>query len=57
MVKNLPSMPETQIQSLDQVDPLEKEMATYSSLLTWRISWTEEPGGLQLKVAELDTTE
>ena len=57
MVKNLPAMPETQIQSLDQVDPLEKEMATYSSLLTWRISWTEEPGGLQLKVAELDTTE
>ena len=57
MVKNLPAMPKTQIRSLDQVDPLEKEMATYSSILTWRIPWTEEPGGLQLKVAELDTTE
>ena len=60
MVKNLPAMPETQIPYLDQEDPLEKEMATYSSILTWRIPWTEEPGGLQscrVKVAESDTTE
>ena len=57
MVKNLPAMPETQIPYLDQEDPLEKEMATYSSILTWRIPWTEDPGGLQLKLAESDTTE
>ena len=44
-VKNLP--PETQVQSLDQKDPLEKGMATYSGILTWRIPWIEEPGGLQ----------
>ena len=37
----------TQVQSLDQEDPLEKEMATHSSILAWKISWTEEPGGLQ----------
>ena len=47
MVKNLPAKQETQVQSLDQKDPLEKEMATYSSILTWEIPWTEEPGGLQ----------
>ena len=46
MVKNLPAMQETQVQSLDQEDPLEKGMATYSSILTWRIPWTEEPDGL-----------
>ena len=46
-VKNLPAMQETQIQSLDQEDPLEKGMATHSSILAWRIPWTEEPGGLQ----------
>ena len=40
-------MPETQVQSLGQEDPLEKEMATYSSILAWEIPWTEEPGGLQ----------
>ena len=57
MVKNLPAMPETQIPYLDQEDPLEKEMAPYSSILTWRIPWTEDPGGLQLKLAESDTTE
>ena len=45
-VKNLPVMQETQIQSLGQKDPLEKEMATHSSILAWRIPWTEEPGGL-----------
>ena len=41
-------MRETQVQSLGQEDPLEKEMATHSSILAWRIPWTEEPGGLQL---------
>ena len=47
MVKNLPAMQETQVQSLGQEDPLEKEIATYSSILAWTIPWTEEPGGLQ----------
>ena len=46
MVKNLPALQETRVQSLDQEDPLEKGMATRSSILAWRISWTEEPGGL-----------
>ena len=46
MVKNLPAMQETQVQSLDREDPLEKEMATQSSILDWRIQWIEEPGGL-----------
>ena len=45
-VKNLPTMPETQIWSLGREDPLEKRMATHSSILAWRIPWTEEPGGL-----------
>ena len=43
-VKNLSAMQETQVQSLGQEDPLEKEMATHSSILTWEIPWTEEPG-------------
>ena len=47
VVKNLPVMHGMWIQSLDQEDPVEKEMATPSSILAWRISWTEEPGGLQ----------
>ena len=47
MVKNLPAMKETWIQSLGWEDPLEEGMATYSSILVWRIQWTEEPGGLQ----------
>ena len=47
MVKNLPAIQETWIQSLSQEDPLEKEMATHSSILAWRIPWTEEPGRLQ----------
>ena len=47
MVKSLPAMQETWVWSLGQVDPLEKGMATFSSILTWRIPWTEEPGGLQ----------
>ena len=47
MVKNMPAMQETQVQSLGQEDPLEKGMATHSSILDWRIPWTEEPGGVQ----------
>ena len=47
LVKNLPAMQETQVQSLGQKDPLEKEMATHSTILAWRIPWTEEPGRLQ----------
>ena len=46
MIKNLPVMQETWVQSLDQEDPLEKGMATHSSILTWRIPWTEEPDAL-----------
>ena len=49
-VKNLPTLketPETQVQPLGQEDPLEEGMATHSSILAWRIPWTEEPGGLQ----------
>ena len=47
MVKRLPALWETWVQSLGQEDPLEKEMATHSSILAWRIPWKEEPGGLQ----------
>ena len=47
MVKNLPAMQETWVQSLGQEDSLEEGMATHSSILAWKISWTEEPGGLQ----------
>ena len=47
MVKNLPAMKETWVQFLGQEDILEKEMATHSSILAWRIPWTKEPGGLQ----------
>ena len=47
MVKSLPPVQETQVQSLDWEDPLEKGTATHSSILAWRISLTEEPGGLQ----------
>ena len=46
-VKNLPAMQEIQVQTLGQEDPLEKEMAIHSSILAWRMPWTEEPGGLQ----------
>ena len=46
-VKNLPAVWETWVGSRDQEDPLEKEMATHSSILAWNISWTQEPGGLQ----------
>ena len=47
-VKNLSAIKETRVWSLDQADALEKEMATHSSILAWEISWTEEPGRLQL---------
>ena len=47
VVKYLPAMQETQVQFLGQDDPLQKGMATHSSILAWRIPWTEEPGGLQ----------
>ena len=47
MIKNLPAMQETGVQSLGQEDPLEKEMATHSSILAWEIPWTDKPGGLQ----------
>ena len=47
MVKNLPVMQEAWVQSLGWEDPLENSMATHSSIVAWRIPWTEEPGGLQ----------
>ena len=47
MVKNLPAVQETQVQSLGMEDPLEKEMAIHSSTIAWKIPWTEEPGRLQ----------
>ena len=47
MVKNLPAKQETQVESLGQENPLENGMATHSSILAWRIPWTEEPGRLQ----------
>ena len=53
MVKSLPAVLETWVQSLGREDPLEKEMATHSSILAWKIPWTEEPGGHK----KLDTTE
>ena len=49
MVKNLPEMWETWVGSLGQEDPLEKGMATHSSILAWRIPWREDPGGVQSK--------
>ena len=50
MVKRQPTMPETRVLSLGRKDLLEKEMATHSSILTWKIPWTEEPGRLQSMV-------
>ena len=47
IVRNLSAMQETQVQSLGWEDPLEKEMATHSNILAWKIPWIEEPGGLQ----------
>ena len=56
LVKKLPAVQETSVQSLGWEDPLEKEIAAYSSILAWRIPWTEDPGGLQfMEVQELDT--
>ena len=56
LMRNLPAMQETQVQSLGQEDPLEKEMATHSSILAWRIPGTEKPGGLQsVGLQESDT--
>ena len=49
MVKSLPATQETQVQPMDREGPLEKEMATHSSILAWTIPWAEEPGGLQFK--------
>ena len=58
IVKNLPKMQDTRVRYLDQEYPLEKEMATHSSILAWRIPWTEELGGLQFTGRkESDTTE
>ena len=57
-VKNLPTMQEMQVQSLGRGEPLEKGMATHSSILAWRIPWTEEPDGLQsMDCKESDMTE
>ena len=57
-LKCLPAMRETQVRSLGREDPLEREMAAHSSILAWRIPWTEEPGRLQsMGSEELDTTE
>ena len=52
IIKNLPAMQKTQVQSLGQEDPLEKGMATHSSILAWRIPWTEEPGGRQSMMSQ-----
>ena len=52
MIKNLPAMQETWIRSLGQKDPLEKGMTTHSTILAWKIPWTEEPGGLQSKESQ-----
>ena len=57
-VKNLPAMQDTGVPSLGRENPLEEEMATHSSILGWRIPWTEEPGRLQsMGLQELNTTE
>ena len=53
MIKTLPAMQETHIQSLDQEDPLEETMAPHSSILAWRIPWTEEACGLQTMVSKI----
>ena len=57
VAQNLPAMQETWVQPLGQEDPLEKEVATHSSILAWEIPWTEEPDGLQsMGSQQLDTT-
>ena len=55
IVKNLPATQESWVQSLGWDDPLEKDMATHSSILAWRIPWKEEPGGLQSKGSQNQT--
>ena len=57
MVKNPPALQETRVPSPGQEDPLEKGMAAHSSIVAWRIPWTEEPGGLQSLGSQLLTTE
>ena len=58
MIKRLPTMQETRVQSLGQEDCLEKEMATHSSILAWKIPWTKEPGRLEsMGSQEMQTTE
>ena len=57
MVKNLPAMQETWIRSLGQEDLLKKGMATHSSILAWKIPWTEEPGGLQSPGSQMSWTQ
>ena len=56
LVKNPPAMQETKLPSLGGENPLEKEMATHSSILAWRFPWREEPGGLQSIGSQRDTT-
>ena len=57
-VKNLPAMQETRVRSLGQEDPLEEGMATHTSILAWRIPWTDEPGRLSsMQLQESDPTE
>ena len=57
LVKNLPAVQETEVWSLGQEGPLEKETANYSSILPWKIPWTKKPGGLQfMGLQELDVT-
>ena len=57
LVKSLPARQETRLRFLGQEDPLEKEMATHSGILVWKIPWTEEPGGIQsMGSQESDTT-
>ena len=58
LVKNLPAVQETRVPFLGWEDPLEKEMATHSSIFAWKISWTEKPGGLQsMELQRVGTTE
>ena len=57
MVKNPSAMQETGVQAMGQEDPLEKGMATHSSILAWKIPWTEEPGGLQSMGSQKSPTE
>ena len=57
MVKSLPAVQGTRVRSLGREDPLEKGMATHSSILAWRIPWTEEPGGLWCMGSQSDRTE